>query len=76
MRDIKKQEISLVAKWVLKSLEGDEPWKILIRNNIERAIVKKGKQWQNIPLVDLVFGDFEVKVAGTKVFQSIWKAWA
>ena len=45
MRDVKKQGISLAAKWVLKSLEGDEAWKILIHNNIGRAIVKEGKQW-------------------------------
>ena len=54
MRDVKKQGISLATKWVLKSLEGCEPWKILIRNNIGRAIVKKSKQWVNIPLMDII----------------------
>lgn len=75
MRDINKQGTSLATKWVLKSLEGGEPWKILVYINIIRATIKKGKLWDNVPLMDIVFGDFEVKVTGSKVFQSIWKAW-
>lgn len=43
MRDIKNQGIALAGKWVLNSLEGSEPWKILVQNNISRAIIKKGK---------------------------------
>ena len=75
MRDIKKQGIALAAKWVLNSLNGNEPWKILVRNNISRAVIKKGKSWNNIPLINIVLGDFDARVAGSNIFQSIWRAW-
>lgn len=46
------------------------------RNNLVRSVIKKGKHWGNVPLIDIVLGDFEVRVAGLKFLQSIWKAWS
>ena len=60
---------------MVKSLRGNEPWKILIRNNILRFIIMKGKLWKDIPLMDIVFGDFNMKIFGSKIFQVFWKAW-
>ena len=46
-----------------------------MRNNIERSVIKKGKQWDNIPFWDIIIGDFKMKVFGYKVFSSLWSGW-
>lgn len=28
-----------------------------------------------VPLSDIFWGDFEVKVSGSKIFLTLWKAW-
>ena len=60
---------------MVKALWGNEPWKILIRNNILRSVIRKGKLWKDIPLLDIVFGDFNMKIFGSKKIQIFWKAW-
>ena len=69
LKDIKTQGYALASKWMVKALWGNEPWKILIRNNILRSIIRKGKLWKDIPLLDIVFGDFNMKIFGSKIFQ-------
>ncbi|XP_057825619.1 uncharacterized protein LOC131037482 [Cryptomeria japonica] len=76
IKDIRAHGIALASKWIVKSLYGNEPWKVLIRNNIKRSVVKKGKTWTNIPLCDIVLGDYNMKVFGSSVFASLWKAWS
>ena len=73
LKDLRLQGISLASKWIFQTLEGDEPWKILIRNNIQCGVPKKAKSWKGLPFCDLVAG--RVSVQGTWVFKSIWKAW-
>ncbi|XP_059076993.1 uncharacterized protein LOC131876187 [Cryptomeria japonica] len=75
LKDLRIQGIALAAKWIFHSLKGQEPWKVLIRHNIERAVPKNAKSWKGLPLIDLVGGGFPVSVQGTCVFKSIWKAW-
>ena len=46
-----------------------------MRNNVERSVINKGKQWDKIPFWDIIMGDFKMKVFGSKVFSSLWSAW-
>ena len=75
LKDLRIQGIALSAKWIFQSMEGDCPWKVLVRNNIERGVPKKAKSWTNLPFCDLIIGNFPVMVQGSTVFRSIWKAW-
>ncbi|XP_059064196.1 uncharacterized protein LOC131856424 [Cryptomeria japonica] len=75
LKDLKSQRIALSAKWIFHSLEGNSPWKVLVRHNIERGFPKKAKSWKNLPFSDLLLGNFPVAVQGSVVFKSIWKAW-
>ena len=75
IKDIKTQGISLAAKWIFKAFWGNEPWKVLVRNNVERLVIKNSKQWDNIPFWDIIMGGFKMKVFGSKVFSSLWFAW-
>ena len=74
-KDLKKQGRALISKWLIKAIEGNEPWKVLIRNNVVRSVIKQEKNWGNIPFLDILLGDFEIKVFGSRVFFALWKAW-
>lgn len=74
LKDLRIQGIALAAKWIFHSLEGQEPWKVLIRHNIERVVPKNAKSWKGLPLTDLVAGGFPVSIQGSCVFKSIWKS--
>ncbi|XP_059067540.1 uncharacterized protein LOC131858343 [Cryptomeria japonica] len=75
LKDLKLQGIALAAKWIFHSLEGDSPWKVLIKHNIERIFPKKACSWKNLPLGDLIVGNFSMVVQGSVIFKSIWHAW-
>ncbi|XP_059064479.1 uncharacterized protein LOC131856642 [Cryptomeria japonica] len=75
LKDLRIQGIALSSKWIFHSLEGNNPWKVLVRHNIERGFPRKAKFWKNLPLGDLLLGDFPVTIQGSAVFKSIWKAW-
>ena len=75
LKDLRIQGVSLAAKWIFQALDGHEPWKILLRNNIQSGFPKQAKYWKNLPFADLVAGTFPVSVQGSMVFKSIWKAW-
>lgn len=75
LKDLKLQGMALASKWILQSLVGDEPWKVLVRNNIQNGVPKTAKSWKHLPFSDLVFGNFPISVKGTWVFRSLWKAW-
>ncbi|XP_057861679.2 uncharacterized protein LOC131070153 [Cryptomeria japonica] len=75
LKDLRTQGVALAAKWIFHSMEGDSPWKILIRNNIEMGFPKHAKSWKGLPLADLIMGSFPIKVHGSAVFCSIWRAW-
>lgn len=64
----------MATKWIFKSLQGDEPWKVLVRHNLARSTPKKGMTWKGLPLCDIVAGCFDVRLTGSLVFKSIWKA--
>ena len=40
-----------------------------------KYVIRKGKQWKDIPVIDIVFGEFKMRLFGTKIFQTFWKAW-
>ncbi|XP_059076368.1 uncharacterized protein LOC131875743 [Cryptomeria japonica] len=75
LKDLKLQGIALASKWVSHCVDGEEPWKVLIRNNILRGYPKKAKSWKNLPFADILFGKFTSIVHGSAVFKTIWKAW-
>lgn len=75
LKDIRLQSTSLATKWILYALEGDEPWKILVRNNIRLVVPKQAKGWKQLPFVDLIAGKFPISPARSSVFKTIWKAW-
>lgn len=75
LKDLKCQGIALATKWICRALEEDEPWKVLIRNNIQRYVPKYAKIWKNFPIEDLLSGKFVVSPYGFEVFKSLWKAW-
>jgi hypothetical protein len=75
LKDLKTQGIALSAKWIFQAMEGDAPWKVLVRSNIERGVPRKAKSWSGLPFCDLILGNFSVLVQGSAVFKSIWKAW-
>lgn len=76
LKDLKLQGIALAAKWIFHSMDGNDLWKILVRNNIERGFPKNAKSWKNLPFNDLIIGNFPIVVQGSVVFRSIWKAWS
>ena len=76
MKDPKAQGMGLASKWVLKNLWGNEPWKVLIRNNILKSVIRKGKDWKEILVIDIVLGQSKIRLFGSKIFQTFWKAWA
>lgn len=43
IKDLKVQGMALTSKWIIQALSGKEPWKVLVRNNISRSGIKKGK---------------------------------
>lgn len=67
------QGVSLAAKWVPKSLDGD-PWKVLIQNNIANVYPKGKPMWKGLGLMDLMFGNFNNHLRSSVMFSSIWKA--
>lgn len=71
LKDLKLQGIALAAKWIFQALEGEEPWKVLVRNNIKIFVPRKAKSWKFLPFVDLVAGRFPVSPFGSFVFKSI-----
>lgn len=75
LKYLRLQGISLPAKCIFQALEGDEPWKILVRNNIRLIVPKKTKGWKYLPFVDLIAGKFPISPTGSSIFKSIWKDW-
>lgn len=75
LKDLRLQGIALATKWVSHCVEGDEPWKVLVRNNILRGYPKKAKSWKELPFADILFGKLPTYVHGSPVFKTIWKAW-
>ena len=75
LKDLKLQGIALSAKWIFQALEGDSPWKVLVRHNIERGYPKEAKSWKNLPFCDLITRKFSVIVQGSVIFRSIWCTW-
>ena len=75
LKDLKAQGMALASKWVLKALWANEPWKILIRNNLLKSVIRKGKNWKDVPVIDIVLGEFKMRLFRSKKFQTFWKAW-
>lgn len=75
LKYLRKEGVTLYAKWIFQAFEGNESWKIMVRNNILRVFLKKAKSWKSLPFCDLVAGGFVVLVQGSSVFKLIWKAW-
>lgn len=75
LKDLRTQGIALASKWILQAIDGEEPWKVLIRNNISSSTPKKAKKWKGLPIIDLLLGQMDVAPAGSRVFKSLWKAW-
>ncbi|XP_057873664.2 uncharacterized protein LOC131079670 [Cryptomeria japonica] len=75
LKDLKTQGIALSAKWIFHYMDGNDPWKVLVRHNIVRGFPKKARSWRNLPFCDLIVGNFLVNVQGSAIFRSIWRAW-
>lgn len=75
LKDLKVEEVSLADKWIFHAMDGNEPWKILIRNNIRLGVPKAAKSWKSLPLSDLLARSFPISTEGSSVFKSIWRAW-
>ena len=73
MKDIKAQV--LASKWVLKALWGDDLFKIIIRNNLLKYFIRKGKNWKDVLVINIVLWEFKMRLFGSKIFQTFWKAW-
>ena len=43
LKDLKLSGLALASKWIFHTLEGEDPWKVLIHNNIERGYPKNAK---------------------------------
>jgi hypothetical protein len=74
LKDLKIQGITLAAKWKFHSLDGYEPWKVPVRNNIQHGFPRKSKSWKNLPFGDIIEGNFPISIHGLAIFKSIWKA--
>ena len=75
LKDLRLQGMALASKWILQSLVGNEPWKVLVRNNIQNGVPKSAKAWKHLPFRDLIFGKLHISVERTWILCSIWKAW-
>ncbi|XP_059074828.1 uncharacterized protein LOC131874899 [Cryptomeria japonica] len=75
LKDLRLQGIALATKWISHCVDGEEPWKVLVRNNILRGYPKKAKTWKNLPFADIIFGKFPTAVHGSAVFKTLWRAW-
>lgn len=73
IKDIKLQWIFIATKQIFHALDGNEPWKVFIRNNIKLAIPKQAKAWKLLPLSNLITGNFHVSPMGSSVFKAICK---
>lgn len=51
LKDLRAQGIALATKWIFHALEGNEPWKVLIHNNISRGFLRKLNFGSPSPLV-------------------------
>lgn len=60
LRDLKTHGIAIATKWIFKSIHGNEPWKVLIRNNIFLSKAKKGRNWSNLGFFDMLLGGFDI----------------
>lgn len=58
------QGYALCAKWILRALEGQEAWKLLVQHCILQGLLL-GKK----------FAPINIKISGSFVIKSIWKAW-
>ena len=75
LKDLKFQGVALVVKWIAKAGDGEEPWKVLIRNNLRRSHCSRPRGWKNFCFSDCLSVDAPLVVQGSNVFKSIWKAW-
>lgn len=74
LKDLKFQGIILSRKWIIKAINGSEPWKVLIRANLHKVVPKKEKLWAYLHIQDILFGNFNAISSRSKVFVSTWRA--
>ena len=75
MKDLRIQGVALAAKWICREIQGNEPWKILIRHNICNIVPIHVKRWNNLGFNDILTLNIDFKVGGSVTFRSIWKCW-
>jgi hypothetical protein len=75
LKDLKYQGVALAIKWIAKAGEGEEPWKVLIRNNLRLSHCSRPRGWKYFCFTDSLTVDAPLVVQGSNVFRSIWKAW-
>lgn len=55
--DPQTQGFFLATKWIIKAVSGDEPWKILVRQRIMEASIRR--KWQDVHWLDkMLFPSF------------------
>ncbi|KAH9295011.1 hypothetical protein KI387_038599 [Taxus chinensis] len=75
LTDIGRQGSTLAAKWIIQPCTGNEAWKILIHNCICQGTPQGRKTWQGLDFHNLLIIKAPVKIVGTFLVKSIWKAW-
>lgn len=75
MFNCEKQGIALCAKWVIRALEGDEAWKILVRHCISTGTPLGKRVWKGMNFHTILIAPVQFKISGSFVVKSIWKAW-
>ncbi|KAH9294882.1 hypothetical protein KI387_038470 [Taxus chinensis] len=73
--NIQLQGVALTTKWIIRSLEGEESWKILLRHCISQGSPLNRKAWQGLNYYSLLLCPVPIKIGGSFVAKSIWKAW-
>ena len=75
LKDLRKQGVALAVKWIAKATLGEEPWKILVRNNLTNGHPCGAKFQNNWDALDFLALDYKSTIEGYVVFKAIWKRW-
>jgi hypothetical protein len=59
----------------VKAIEGNEPWKILVKNNIYIGSPTWAKYCRGQDIHDILALEVKFSVKGSNVFKSLWKGW-
>lgn len=73
--DCKHQGISLCAKWIVWAMQGNKSQKVLIQRFISFDLPLNYQAWRGMDLPSLITTLVTIKIQGSFIIHSIWKAW-